>query len=79
LSEHVEVLFCPAAIFAGEGDDVAVVGGIVDCDGEVGAALLAVEIADDLAAEIAARDFQRVALARHQRVEIDVGLGLLFR
>jgi hypothetical protein len=55
---------------------VVVVGGIVQRDGKIGAALLAVEIGDDLAAEVAARDFQRAALAGHQRIEIDVGPGL---
>ncbi len=77
--QHVEILLGPAAIFAGEGDDMAVVGGIVERDGEIGAAFLAVEIGDDLAAEIAARDLQRAALAGHQRIEIDVGPGLLCR
>jgi len=72
--ELIEVCFGSLAVFAREGDDVAVVVGIIERDGEARPALLAVEISDRPAGKIAPRDFQGRAFARHQRIEVDVRL-----
>lgn len=69
---QVEIVLGAAPIFAAECDDVAGVGGIIGRDGETGAALLAVEIGHRLTGESVPDDLQRRALARHQRIEVDV-------
>src|SRR5262249_59976974 len=58
-------------------NDVAVVGGIVERNGEARPALLAVEIGHDFAREIMTRDLERAAITVHVGVEIDVRLGRL--
>jgi len=58
--QFVDIVLLPAAFFAGERDDVAGIPGVVEHDGEMRAALLAMKIGHRLAAEIAAGDFNVV-------------------
>ena len=68
----VQVILRSLAIFTRERHDVAVVRRVVERDREVDAALFAMEEPDDPACKIAARDFERRALARHQGIDVDV-------
>ena len=56
--------FNPAAILAGEGDDVTAVIGVVERNHKIGPALLVLEEGDGPALEVVARDLKRAAFAR---------------
>src|SRR3954451_19640216 len=64
------------AVLAGERHDVIVISGIVDRDREIDPALVTMSVGDRLAGEGAAGNLQRLAVAGHQRQQVDKG-GLL--
>ena len=53
---------------------MAIVRGVIECDRKFSAPLFAVEIGDDLTAEIVPFDLERAAFAGHQCVDINVWL-----
>ena len=61
------------AVFAGERHDVVLVAGVVDGDREIDPALVVMGEGHGLAGKGAARDLQRLAMAGHQRQQVDEG------
>ena len=73
-SQLVGIVVRALAVLAGERHDVVGVGGIVDGDREIDPALVTMGVSHRLAREGAPRDLQRLAVARHQRQQVDEGV-----
>jgi hypothetical protein len=73
--QFIEILIgSTSAIRPGERDDVVVVGGIIERNGEIGSSVGAVGPRNGLACEIAACNVKDAAPARHQREQIRIRL-----